>query len=586
MLHTVEHLKPTQVVYQVKNRLVKKRYKPYEAPKHDRVRLSTEPIPRFKGVEGKTFTFLNLSHDFSDWNFVGHGTLWTYNLNYFDFLNQEGEGQESRVEGQEVGVRSVGISAEEGCRWIDRFIQDRPTITWGMDPYPIALRCINWIKFFDRHPECATQERENSLYSQYRLLWEKLEYHLLANHLLEDAYSLYFTSAYFQDAPGHKKAYSLLLSQLKEQVLPDGAHYEQSPMYHCVLLDRLLDCINIAPTKELCSIAQRMIGWLKGVSYQDKTIPLFNDAAVGIAPTPADIIDYAHRLGIDSEATPLGVSGYRKMTNKTMEAMVDVGNVTATYQPGHTHADTFNYELRIEGKPFVVDTGISTYDKTPRRQYERSTAAHNCVCAVSVEGQGAGGKGLESGVKSLEYGGRGQEAGGKGLELRDSSEVWGGFRVGNRCKVLLKRDEPNHLEASHDGFGRPCSRVFKMEDGAFVVEDNYEGRAVSLIHLAGGTKVKSQESGVWRQEPGVKSQESRVKGQESGGESLGSRGEGREDGCRVLVDGPNGVEHEIFIEEAERVEVVEERVSTEYNKFDDIQVLKIYFNGRLKYSIR
>ena len=188
---------------------------------------------------------------------------------------------------------------------------------------------------------------------------------------------------------------------------------------------------------------------------------------------------------------------------------------------------------------------------TPRRQYERSTAAHNCVCAV--------------GVGSL-------ESGGKGLELRDSSEVWGGFRVGKRCKVLLKRDEYNHVEASHDGYGKICSRVFKMEENAFVVEDDYEGRAVSLIHLAAGTKVKSQES--------------RFKGRESGGESLGSRGETQEDGCRVLVDGPNGVEHEIFIEEAERVEVVEERVSTEYNKFDDIQVLKIYFNGRLKYSIR
>ena len=39
----------------------------------------------------------------------------------------------------------------------------------------------------------------------------------------------------------------------------------------------------------------------------------------------------------------------------------------------------FNYELRIGGKLFVIDTGISTYEKTARRQYERGTAAHNTV---------------------------------------------------------------------------------------------------------------------------------------------------------------------------------------------------------------
>lgn len=82
---------------------------------------------------------------------------------------------------------------------------------------------------------------------------------------------------------------------------------------------------------------------------------------------------------------------------------MDVGDIKASYQPDHSHADTFNYELRIGGKPFVVDTGISTYDKTARRQYERGTAAHNTVM----------------------------------IGNKDSSEVWGGFRVGKRAKVRL-----------------------------------------------------------------------------------------------------------------------------------------------------
>ena len=45
-----------------------------------------------------SFTFLNISHFFSEkinWNFNQFGKLWTYNLNYFDFLNQENISKEN-----------------------------------------------------------------------------------------------------------------------------------------------------------------------------------------------------------------------------------------------------------------------------------------------------------------------------------------------------------------------------------------------------------------------------------------------------------------------------------------------------------
>ena len=72
------------------------------------------------------------------------------------------------------------MTAAEGVRWIDRFIADMPTNRVGLDPYPIALRAINWVKFFSRFPMESTAERRDSLYSQLRLLERKLEYHCLA----------------------------------------------------------------------------------------------------------------------------------------------------------------------------------------------------------------------------------------------------------------------------------------------------------------------------------------------------------------------------------------------------------------------
>ena len=486
ILRTVKHLKLTQVIYQVKNRLIKPAYVTYEAPFFEVPRgLKTEPIERYTSWDGKQFGFLNLKHEFAGWEFTDNGMLWAYNQNYFDWINQE------------------GITAEEGCKWIDQFIAE---VRGGfpMDPYPIALRSINWVKFFCRYPEAATKTRLDSLYSQIRLLEKKLEYHLLGNHLLEDAYALYIGSSFFQEEMLLKKATKLLLSQLKEQVLPDGAHYEQSVMYHCILLDRLLDAINIG---ERCAVngadlrryAERMLGHLECIVWRDGDILMANDAAHGIAPKPAEIFEYAKRLGIKWNAIPLKECGYRKLQNQHLEAIVDVGNITAAYQPGHTHADTFNYELRIDGKPFVIDTGISTYNKTERRQLERSTVAHNCV---SVDG-------------------------------KNSSEVWGGFRVAKRAMVHDERFTVNRLEAWHDGFEKECRRKFEMKDGSFIVEDRYDGEAVSYIHLAEGA-----------------------------------------DENRITVEG------------AIKIEIKPWKYSTEYNQFHAGKVMEIHFNGNLRYSIQ
>ena len=145
---------------------------------------------------------LNLSHKFSKWDFTDNGMLWAYNQNYFDWINQK------------------EISKEEACRWIDLFITELPGNKVGLDPYPIALRCINWIKLFCRHPETATKPRLDSLWSQYKLLERKMEYHLLGNHLLEDAFSLTIGAYYFGDEcmkqKGTKKnAVALLIKSAK-----------------------------------------------------------------------------------------------------------------------------------------------------------------------------------------------------------------------------------------------------------------------------------------------------------------------------------------------------------------------------------
>ena len=343
-----------------------------------------------------------------------------------------------------------------------------------------------------------SKKRLDSLYSQLLLLEKKLEYRLLGNHLLEDSYALYIGAAFFREEAKLKKYQTLLYSQLQEQILPDGAHFEQSPMYHCILLDRLLDCINIRKTNELVAYAERMLGHLESMCWEGQNIPLLNDSAKGIAPEPRQLFDYAKRLGLSWVPIKMKECGYRKLIAGGIDAIIDVGNITASYQPGHTHADCLNYVLHINGNPVVVDTGVSTYNPTERRQYERSTPAHNCV---SVGG-------------------------------KDSSEVWGGFRVGKRCEVQIINDGDSCVVASHNGYDKPCIREFQINQQEFIIIDRYKGNAVSYIHLAPG----------------------------------------------VLSD-------VVQIEHAEKVDVCEDIISEEYNLFMDTKCLKIYFNDYCKYKI-
>ena len=148
------------------------------------------------------------------------------------------------------------MDVQEGLAWIERFIGSIENNAIAADPYPISLRGINWIKFVSLHREELTPSQlamiDTSLYSQYRVLERRTERHLLANHYLENGFSLLFAAVYFRDAAFWKKARQIVTAQLEEQILPDGAHYELSPMYHCVILEDLPDQRRFRPRGHRC----------------------------------------------------------------------------------------------------------------------------------------------------------------------------------------------------------------------------------------------------------------------------------------------------------------------------------------------
>jgi len=450
LFNTIKFLKPIQINYRVYY-LIRNRYRNFINKKLLLLKSSNsnslEFIESINIIDcylgNREFKFLNLSKEFKkniDWNYIEYGKLWTYNLTYFDFLSQ---------------------NHKDSLCLIDDFIDNIDNIKDGLEPFPISLRGINWIKYIS-YNNIINQKINDSLYAQYYILLDNLEYHLFGNHLLENVFSLLFGAYYFKDDVLYEKSKEMLTQQLEEQILEDGGHFELSPMYHQIMLFRLLDCINLLQNNSwkkksnlldfLVDKAELMLGWLENISYKDGTIPLVNDSTNNIAPTSLQLLDYANRLNIQINNLPLSKSGYRKISKNKYECIVDIGHIGAEYIPGHAHADTFNFELQIDGKYFIVDTGLSTYETNDRRILERTTSSHN---TVEVNG-------------------------------KSQSEVWGGFRVANRANIIALNEGNNTIEATHDGYKKDNiyhTRKWSFEENKIIIEDSLSQSANGIARF-------------------------------------------------------------------------------------------------------
>ena len=451
---TIWYLKPKQLLYQLFYR-IKRTFANNQIEKSLQFVQTHElsldqSIPSSTSYLGDHFIFLNREKRFDkkiEWNFEEYGKLWVYNLNYFDYLNQ------------------LDIDEKVALEIIDSFCEKPYNRKQGAEPYPTSLRGINWIKFFSKR-KIANPKYDAILFAHYRFLAANVEYHLMGNHLLENGFSLLFSAYYFRDVKFYVKAENILRSELKEQVLHDGGHFELSPMYHQILLFRLLDCINLTQNNSwkndslltfLKEKASLMLGWLKEVTFLNGDIPMVNDSAYGIGPTSEALFDYASRLKIIAQNVPLSDSGYKMIRLGSYELFLDLGNIGPDYIPGHAHSDTFNFVLHYNGFPLIVDTGTSTYDIGQQRHLERSTTSHN---TVKVNDQ-------------------------------EQTEVWASFRVGRRAKIIERLEIEKQIISSHNGYkflGLIHTRTWQWDDQKIILLDKISGknllkRAVSFVHF-------------------------------------------------------------------------------------------------------
>jgi uncharacterized heparinase superfamily protein len=398
--------------------------------------------------------------DVQGWDDASVDRLLRYNAHYFDDLAAHDAG--ARTQWQRALV----------AQWL---AANPPGAGTGWEPYPLSLRIVNWIKWFNSGviPEPAWL---HSLAIQARQVAARTEWHLLGNHLLVNAKALVFAGSFFSGPEAERwlrQGLAILDQQLPEQVLADGGQFELSPMYHALALEDVLDLINVTRAfgthsgVDWAPTAARMLTWLRCLTHPDGTLARFNDGSPGVAPENAELERYATELGVTAPSPAPGeqlleASGYARIALDRLLLLLDVARIGPDYLPAHGHADCLSFEMSLGARRVLVNGGTSVYGNSARRQFERGTAAHN---TVRVAGE-------------------------------NSSEVWGGFRVGRRARPRDLLREPGHIRCAHDGYrhlaGAPLHRrSWRFTPRSLQVSDQVApGRwpAEARFHLAPGLK--------------------------------------------------------------------------------------------------
>jgi len=222
LLETVRHLRPEQIYGRALHKLSRPVPDLRPAPPVRKIQGDwAEPARKRQSLTGPNrFKFLNHAGsvpDPADWNSETQDKLWLYNLHYFDDLN--------------------AVNAQSRHAWhrvlVDRWIGEHPPAGGnGWEPYPAALRIVNWIKWALAGAGMKA-DWHHSLAVQTRWLAKRLEHHLMGNHLFANAKALVFAGCYFS---GHEAdawletGLAILETEIDEQLLGDGGHFERSPM--------------------------------------------------------------------------------------------------------------------------------------------------------------------------------------------------------------------------------------------------------------------------------------------------------------------------------------------------------------------
>ncbi|MEM9940041.1 MAG: alginate lyase family protein [Planctomycetota bacterium] len=345
--------------------------------------------------------------------------LWQFQFHYHEYLLA-------------LDSDHIGLVEKQIVDWLERFpMEDRAGHQSAWHPYSISRRIPVWISLMSSLPLSDELKNRmlNSCSEQTEFLSANLEWDLRGNHLIENIRAICLAGCFFKSGDHWlAKTKQVLSSQISEQILAWGEHFETCPMYHCQVLANFLEMMLVSRDVDseifriLTTPSDRMLGFLELIVHPDGEIPLLGDSCFGEAPSVQSVFDLAMANGlepgsIDAEDCPYWI--HRK-GNQFL--IFDRGQSSASWLPAHGHCDLLGIEASVDSSRIIVDSGLYNYDDDSMRAYCRSSFAHNVVM----------------------------------VDESNQHDTWSKFRMGRRGQVVrTDRGHDNGFDWAsgfHDGF--------------------------------------------------------------------------------------------------------------------------------------
>ena len=481
--HTIRYMKPGQVFWRSGKKMgIKCALKGAHPSKEPGQRigiaipeLDCDPVflNRFcvKELMNDRVAFLHEAENFDwegIWHIDGRSPLWNFNLHYFEYIHPLAHSY------WETGERKYLEKTVQMIRgWIRQNPQSKGGEGWSA--YTISLRLTNWIAYLaavgEELDDSFHKEMEESIFEQYVYLSGHLEKEILGNHYFENLKTLVLCGLFFGDTQSLPIYLHAFRSECREEILPDGMHFELSPMYHKIVLEGLLRVTVVLRQAEMADAQLEQMAWdmlstawslERGLSRT----PLFNDSGDNVAKSLNALLACASRhLDIAPVYRPtLSHSGFYIFTAGAWKLIVDAGQTGPDYIPGHAHCDAMSFELYRDGKPVLVNCGTYAY-QCAQRHWFRSTEAHNTVQVAGVE----------------------------------QSEIWSTFRLARRSKTRVLEVLDNGIRMDMTDYrGNRIRREILLTADTLYIKDQAEGlKLCSYLHSILKMDINSSAAIAW-----------------------------------------------------------------------------------------
>lgn len=494
---------------------------------------------------------------------------WTFMLNRHKYWTALG--QAYWLTGKKKYAEAFFTQIED---WIDNNgdIEGNSKTTWRT--IEAGIRCENWIKSLQYFIESEQLTAEilvkiiESLYEHGEYIYRKYDnYRKLSNWGVLENHGLFILSNFLPELRISKLWREESIKRLEEeinlQVMRDGMHWEQSPMYHNEVLHCYMDTILLAGNKNIelpQSIIDKTKKMASAILYMAKpnhhqpmqsdsddtdlrdmftlAALLFKDGEFKFGAY--DKVDFYNSWEVGKNL----INEYDKvekiLPKQLSKGFSDSGNYymrsswdkdakylyfhCGTLGSGHGHADLLHFDLSAFGEDMLIDSGRYTYiEGNNIRNMLKSCRAHN---TTMVDG-------------------------------RDFTEIkgsWGYSRAAlNLKQEFLSHEEYDYVEGAHLGYSDLEDPVFTVrkilyvKPHYFVIVDSFYCKNThhfeQMFHFNKGRVYK-------------------------------------DNGNRVVFEGSSSKLNIIPLEENIKCEIEECFISKEYNKLESSNMLVCSHDGK------